>query len=90
MAAGGIEAQVIDLAAAHDQDFNGTEIICGHDDDYEEAKEEIAQLVNQPTTRTYLASKRALDGLFTQPQRLFLGMNLVEFLESITHDGPEA
>ena len=90
LAAGGIEAQVIDLAAAHDQGFDGTEIICGHDDDYEEAKEEIAQLVNQPTTRTYLASKHALDGLFTQPQRLFLGMNLVEFLESITHDGSEA
>ena len=90
LAAGGIEAQVIDLAAAHDHNFNGTEIICGHDDDYEEAKEEIAQLVNQPTTRTYLASKHALDGLFSQPQRLFLGMNLVEFLESITHDGLEA
>ena len=90
LAAGGIEAEVVDLASAQGQNFSGVEIICGHDDDYEEAKEEIATLVSEPTTRTYLASKHALDGTFTQAQRLFLGMNLVEFLESITHDGPEA
>ena len=90
LAAGGIEAQVIDLAAAHDQDFSGTEIICGHDDDYEEAKEEIAT-IGKSANDAHVPRQQARSGRsFTQPQRLFLGMNLVEFLESITHDGPEA
>ena len=33
------EAEVVDLASALGRDFSGVEIICGHDDDYEEAKE---------------------------------------------------
>ena len=83
LAAGGFSATNVSLEEAAGTEFTGIQILCGHDDDYESSKEQIEKILGSSTTMTFLASKKALGDLLPPEQRLYLGMNLLGFLQSI-------
>ena len=83
LAAGGLQASVVPLEEALLDSFHGIQILCGHDDDYESSQEQIETLLNSNKSRSYIASKKALKDLFPPSQRLYLGMNLLAFLQNI-------
>lgn len=89
LAAGGFQAETVDLEQAISNSFDGIQVLCGHDDDYENAKEQIATLLKENAAPTFIASKKALREEFPSAQRLHLGMNLLSFLQSISHASKE-
>ena len=81
--AGGFHPAMVTLEEALDGDFQGVQILCGHDDDYETSRSQIETLLSSLSAKTFIASKTALTDLISQDQRLYLGMNLLEFLQDI-------
>ena len=90
LASGGLSPSSIDLHDALSTDFTGIQILCGHDEDYEEAKQDISKFLESGSGHTFIASKSALKDTFNPEDRLYLGMNLMDFLKRITLKVKEA